>query len=46
MLNDIQYISRTDIKIANYTITNIVWSLAFGMIGYIGGRTIARDLSE
>ena len=33
-------------KFANYTITNIFWSLAFGMIGYIGGRRLARNMPD
>jgi hypothetical protein len=30
----------------DYTITNIFWSLAFGVIGYIGGRRIARNMPD
>jgi hypothetical protein len=30
----------------NYTITNILWSLALGGIGYTSGRKIARNMPE
>lgn len=29
-------------KFVDYTISNILWSLTFGIIGYLGGRIIVR----
>jgi hypothetical protein len=30
-------------EIVNYTVTNLFWSLAFGIVAYFGGRKLARD---
>jgi hypothetical protein len=33
-------------EFVNYTITNFFSSLAFGIVGYIGGRRIARNYHD
>ena len=33
-------------EFANYTITNLFWSLVFAAIGYLNGRSFARNMPE
>jgi hypothetical protein len=33
-------------EIVDYTVTNFFWSLAFGIVGYIGGLSLERRLRE
>ncbi len=33
-------------EIVEYTITNFIWSLALGIVGYFGGRMLVRCLQN
>jgi hypothetical protein len=33
-------------EIVEYTVSNFIWSLAFGIVVYIGGRTLARRVRD
>jgi cation transporter-like permease len=33
-------------EFVNYAIENLFWSLALGIVGYIGGRGIARNMPD
>jgi hypothetical protein len=39
-------LTRPTSEFAKYTITSILWSLAFGIMGYIGGHRIARNMLD
>lgn len=39
-------LTRPISEFANYTIANIVLSFALGIMGYIGGRRIARNMPD